>query len=189
MDTLPDVSELQISVHPSAVAVFHAPSDLCGTQGLSSERIRAVSSWQGGAGRYDCIFVETDPIALGMLGLDVAQVKAFLSFTYGSRVYNCALVSWFSRLGEKPDETTRMWMLEAAYDDEDHEDDNRDNEKQRYNSIISMDSVVRAAHLIPIFGNAKFLPRGLTPNHTLTTIFRGWYVNKYIDYHAFEIAF
>lgn len=181
MDTLPDVSELRVSVHPSAVAVFHAPSDLCGTQGLSSERIRAVSSWQGGAGRYDCIFVVTDESMPGMLGLDVAQVGAFLSFGHGSQVYNCALVSWFSRLGEAPDEATRMWMLEAAYRDDD--------ESQRYCSVISMDSVVRAAHLMPIFGNSNYLPRGLTPNHTLTTMFRGWYVNKFIDHHAFELAF
>lgn len=180
MNILPDFTE-RVSVHPSAVAVFHAPSDLCGTQGLSSERIRAVSSWQGGAGRYDCIFIETDPDAAGMLGLDVAQVKAFLSFTHGSQVYNCALVSWFSRLGDEPDEVTRMWMLEAAFEDDD--------EKERHCSVISMDSVVRAAHLIPIFGSANFLPKGLTPNHTLTTIFRGWYVNKYIDYHSFELAF
>lgn len=115
-----------------------------------------------------------------MLGLDVAQVKAFLSFTHNSTTYPCALVSWFSRLGDKPDDTTRMWMVEADFEDED--------ETERHCSVISLDAIVRGAHLMPIFGNG-FLPKGLTPAHSLTTIFRGWYVNKYIDYHSFELAF
>lgn len=73
-----------------------------------------------------------------------------------------------------------MWMLEADFLD--------DGETERYYSVISIDTIVRAAHLIPIFGNG-FLPKGLTPADSLTTIFRGWYVNKYIDYHSFELAF
>ena len=178
-NTLPVFQE-RVSVHPSALAFFHAPSDLCGTEGISSERIRAVPSWQGGAGRYDCVFVETDPDAPGMLGLDVAQIRAFLSFTHQSEVYHCALVSWYSRLGNQPDESTHMWMLEADFHDE--------AETERHFSVISVDTIVRAAHLIPVFGDG-FLPKGLTPNHSLTSIFRGWYVNKYIDYHAFELAF
>ncbi|KZP09744.1 hypothetical protein FIBSPDRAFT_963695 [Athelia psychrophila] len=176
---LPAFSE-HVSVHPSALAFFHAPSDLCGTEGISSERIRAVPSWQGGAGRYDCVFIETDANAPGMRGLDVAQVKAFLSFTYNSIAYPCALVSWFSRLGDKPDVTTGMWMLEADFRDDD--------ETERHCSVISMDTIVRGAHLMPLFGKA-FLPKGLTPAHSLTTIFRAWYVNKYIDYRSFELVF
>ncbi|KZP16263.1 hypothetical protein FIBSPDRAFT_749065 [Athelia psychrophila] len=170
----------RVSVHPSALAFFHAPSDLCGTEGISSERIRAVPSWQGGDGRYDCVFVETDPDAPGMLGLDVAQVKSFLSFSHHGKQYQCALISWFSRIGEKPDDTTHMWMLEPDFDD--------DERTERHCSVISVDSIVRAAHLMPIFGKG-FTPKGLTPALSLTTIFRGWYVNKFIDHHAFEIAF
>ncbi|KZP07564.1 hypothetical protein FIBSPDRAFT_965518 [Athelia psychrophila] len=176
---LPAFSE-PVSVHPSALAFFYAPSDLCGTEGISSERIHAVPSWQGGDGRYDCVFIETDANAPGMRGLDVAQVKAFLSFTHKSVTYPCALVSWFSRLGDKPDETTGMWILEADFDDDD--------ERECHCSVISMDTIVRGAHLMPLFGKG-FLPKGLTPAHSLTTIFRAWYVNKYIDYHCFELAF
>lgn len=170
----------RVSVHPSALAFFRAPSDLCGTKGISSERIRAVDTWQKGAGRYDCIFVETDPNALGMLGLDVSQVKAFLSFSFESKLYQCALVSWFSRIGDKPDDTTGMWMVQADFED--------DAKTERYCSVIPIDSIVRAAHLMPIFGTG-FTPKGFTPALSLTTIFRGWYVNKFIDYHAFEFAF
>lgn len=115
-----------------------------------------------------------------MQGLDVAQVKAFLSFTHEQTTYHCALVAWFSRCGDEPDETTRMWMLEADFTD--------NNETERYCSVISIDTIVRAAHIIPIFGHA-FLPKGLIPADSLTAIFKGWYVNKYVDYHSFELAF
>lgn len=178
-NTLPPFDK-RVSVHPSALAFFYAPSDLCGTKGISSERIRAVPSWQGGPGRYDCVLIETDPDAPGMLGLDVAQVNAFLSFTHKSKQYRCALVSWFSRIGEKADTNTKMWMLQADFNDH--------RGTEHHCSVISVDSIVRAAHLMPVFGSG-FTPKHLTPALSLTTIFRGWYVNKYIDHHAFEIAF
>ena len=176
LNTLPEFEEC-VSIHPSALAFFHAPSDLCGTEGISSERIRAVPIWQGGTGRYDCVYITTSD-APGMLGLDVAQVDAFLSFTHQSKKYQCALVSWFSRIGNQPDSNTGMWMVHADINEQ----------RERYRSVISLDSIVRAAHLIPIFGT-EFTRRGLTPAHSLTTIFCGWYVNKFIDYHAFELAF
>ncbi|KAF7965884.1 hypothetical protein HWV62_41018 [Athelia sp. TMB] len=178
LNTLPSFHE-RLSVHPSALAFFHAPSDLCGTEGITSERIRAVPSWQGEMGRYDCVYVETNADAPGMLGLDVAQVKAFLSFTHRSISYSCALVSWFSKIGDKPDDTTCMWMLQGDFHDQDN--------TQRRCSVISVDSILRAAHIMPIFGGG-LTPKGLSPAHTLTTIFRGWYINKFIDHHAFELA-
>ncbi|KZP10802.1 hypothetical protein FIBSPDRAFT_708000, partial [Athelia psychrophila] len=127
-------------VHPSALAFFHAPSDLCGTEGISSEQICAVPSWQGDAGRYDCVFIETDAAALGMLGLDITQVNEFLSFTHNSITYPCALVSWFSRIGDKPDNNMHMWMLQADFDD--------DECTERHCSVILIDAIVRAAHLM-----------------------------------------
>lgn len=115
-----------------------------------------------------------------MLGLDVAQVHAFLSFTHDSKLYQCALVSWFSRLGDKPDDTTHMWMLQGDFNDPE--------KTERHCAVISIDSILRAAHLMPMFGSG-FTPKGLTPALSLTSVFRGWYVNKFIDHHAFEIAF
>jgi len=51
-------------------------------------------------------------------------------------------------------------------------------------SVIHVDSIFRAAHLLPIF-DTNPLPRTL--NYTLTLdSFRGFYVNNYIDYHAYE---
>lgn len=65
----------KISIYPSAVATFYAPSDICGAGGMRSERIRAVTSWRNGASRFDTVFVSTDPTAEGMRGLDVARVQ------------------------------------------------------------------------------------------------------------------
>ena len=86
-----------ITIYPSAVATFHAPSDLSGIGGMRRERIRAVKSWRKGPGRYDTIFVNTDPSVEGMKGLNVARVKLFFSFSHDGIDYPCALVHWFSR--------------------------------------------------------------------------------------------
>jgi hypothetical protein len=102
----------KISIYPSAVATFYAPSDICGAGGMRSERIRAVTSWRNGASRFDTVFVSTDPTAEGMRGLDVARVRLFFSFSYEGVLYPCALVHWYSRKGDSPDDTTGMWIVE-----------------------------------------------------------------------------
>ena len=88
---LPFFDEL-ISVYPSAVATFYAPSDLCGTQGMCHKHIHAVESWRQGHGHYDCVFVNTDPAAQGMLGLDIGHVCLFFLFMFCGKFYACALV-------------------------------------------------------------------------------------------------
>ena len=70
-----------ILVYPSAVATFYAPRNLCGTQGMHHECIHAVNSWRQGCGCYNCLFVNTDPTAQAMLGLDVAHICLLFSFT------------------------------------------------------------------------------------------------------------
>ena len=64
----------KISVYPSAVSTFHAPSDISGIGGMRRERIRAVKSWRKGLGRYDTIFVNADSSIDGMRGLEIARV-------------------------------------------------------------------------------------------------------------------
>jgi hypothetical protein len=46
---------------------------------------------------------------------------------------------------------------------------------------------VRAAHLLPVFDNSP-VERSLHYTKTIDT-FCAFYVNKYVDHHAFEIAF
>ena len=66
-----------ITIYPSAIATFHAPSDLSWIGGMRREHIRAVNSWRKGPSRYDTIFVNTEPSTEGMRGLNVARVQLF----------------------------------------------------------------------------------------------------------------
>jgi hypothetical protein len=133
-----------------------------------------LKSWRKGAGRYDTIFVNTDSSADGMRGLDVARVRLFFSFSHHGVEYPCALVRWFSRVGDSPDDHTGMWVVQ------------RDDEGSPP-SIIHLDSVVRAAHLLPVFGPER-VSTTLSFTDTLDTFTR-FYVNKFVDHHAFEIVF
>ena len=54
-------------------------------------------------------------------------------------------------------------------------------------SIIHLNTIVHAIHLIGIYGEF-FLPQGITFSNSLD-MFDTFYVNKYIDHHTFEIAF
>jgi hypothetical protein len=169
----------KITVYPSAVATFHAPSDISGIGGMRRERIRAKKLWRtrSASGRYDTIFVNTDPSIEGMRGLEIARVRLFFSFSHDGVEYPCALVRWFSRVGDAPDDHTGMWVVEP-----DTLDDG-----EPFMSIIHLDAIVRASHLLPVFGQGR-VSKTLKYTNTLDTFTR-FYVNKYIDHHAFEIAF
>lgn len=166
----------RISVYSSAKATFYAPSDPSGIGSMRSEYIRATPSWRGGPARYDCAFVNSHPELEGMRGLDVVRILLFFSFIYEDKVYPCALVRWFSLLNNERDEDTGMWTVqpEATADGE------------PVTSVIHLDCVLRAAHLIPIYGHST-VPRAMSLHNTLDA-FPAFYVNKYADHHAFEIA-
>ena len=53
--------------------------------------------------------------------------------------------------------------------------------------LVHIDAIVRAAHLIGIAGDST-IPHGLLPSDALD-VFKSFYINKFIDYHAFELAF
>jgi hypothetical protein len=167
----------KITVYPSATATFHAPSDVSGIGGMRRERIRAVKSWRKGPGRYDTVFVNTDSSAEGMRGLEVARARLFFSFSHDGVHYPCALVRWFSCFGNSPDDHTGMWIVEP---------DTLDT-GEPFASIIHLDTIFRASHLLPVFGRGH-VSRSLSFSDTLDTFTR-FYVNKYIDHHAFEVAF
>lgn len=164
-----------ISVYPSALATFRDPSDLCRTGRMHRERIRAVPSWRQGPARYDCVFVQTDADAEGMRGLDVARVRLFFSFTFRNKFYPCALVNWYSCVGNGPDDDTGMWIVEAE----------KDARGAPRAAVVHLDTLVRAAHLIGIYGDG-FYPK-ITPEQSLD-FFRTFYVNKFVDHHSFAIA-
>jgi len=163
-----------ISVHNSAATMYYAPSDQSGVGGMRRELIWATSSWRKGPPRYDCIFVNAGPNG-GIHGLDVARVTLFFSFKFQNEVYPCALVDWFVCFGNEPDEGTGMWIVEPELDVD----------GERLISIIHLDCIFRAAHLIGVNGQG-FLLKELQYHQSLDA-FAMFYVNRFIDYHAFSI--
>lgn len=166
----------KISIYQSAVACFYAPSDICGVKGMRRERIHASPSWRKGPPRYDTVLVETDPDTPGMQGTDVAQVKLFLSFHYDGTEYHCALVDWFSRVGDDPDEDTGMWVVNRDCD----------SDGNQISQVIHIDTVIRCAHLIGVYGPDPISPE-LKFSDSLYA-FHTYYINKYADHHSFEVV-
>ncbi|KAH7918155.1 hypothetical protein BV22DRAFT_1108435 [Leucogyrophana mollusca] len=166
----------RIDVFNSAVSTFFAPSDASGISGMRREHIRAAPRWRQDSGRYDCVFVNTDNTTDGINEMDIARVLCFFSFPYKKTTYPCALVHWFKVIGTRPDQDTGMWMVRPSFDEE----------GAREISIIHIDSIFRAAHLLPIFGDQS-VPKDITYHNSLDA-YRGFYVNKFADHHAFEIA-
>ncbi|KAG2052646.1 hypothetical protein BDR06DRAFT_989989 [Suillus hirtellus] len=130
-----------------------------------------------GHSRNDCVFVNTDSSLPGMQGLEVACVHTFFSFQYRGEVYPCIVVCWFNKIGDAADEDTGMWMV--------HPGEGANNTAEYV--IIHTDTIYHAAHLIPVYGT-EFLPPELKFYHSYDA-FHAYYVNKYADHHAFEIAF
>jgi hypothetical protein len=171
------VIEDPVYIYHSAVATFFAPSDISGMRGMRRERIHACPSWRGKEKRYDCAFVVEDEAESGMRGLAIVRVKLLFSFKYGGVLYPCALVEWFKKVGDSPDSETGMWSVEPDCD----------RRRRRVTSVLHLDTFFRGAHLIPVFYDCS-LPHNFHFSHSLDA-FSSYYVNKYIDHHANEIAF
>lgn len=167
----------KVYVYPSAIATFYAPSDRSGIGGMYRERIRSVQSWRGGAERRDCVYVEHNAELPGFRGLHAARIRLFLKIKHHSVRYPCALVTWFSAIGDHPCDDTQMWMVEPDFDEN----------GGHIMSIIHLDTILRSAHLVGIAGEHS-IPRRLSHTDSLDA-FKSFYVNKFIDYHAHEIAF
>jgi len=165
----------RVSVHHSAVARFYAPSDLCGTGGMHQERIRSNPNWHEGYARNDTVFVgmAAGEGQHGMQGLVIARVRLFFTFKLDTKPYSCALVEWFISRDE-PDEDTGMWVVRPEF----HPNG------QRAMDVINVDSIVRAAHLLPVF-KASLIPSRLHFSNALD-VFHAYFVNNYIDHHCNE---
>ena len=167
----------KITAYPSAVATFFSPSDISGIGGMHCEHIHAVDSWRKGPPGHDCIFVETDLDSPGILGLDIAHVQLFFSFTHNNFKYFCALMLWFSHMSESVHSSTGMWVVEHKVT----------NDGRPVTSVIHLDTMIRAAHLLPVF-KEDFVSKSLSFTDTLDK-FQMFYANKFVDHHAFDIAF
>ncbi|KIK45312.1 hypothetical protein CY34DRAFT_78172, partial [Suillus luteus UH-Slu-Lm8-n1] len=72
---------------------------------------------------------------------------------------------------------TRMWTVRPAH----HAN------HSLHISIIHIDLIYRAAHLIPVYGG-RFISYDLKYYQSYDT-FQAYYMNKYADHHTFDIAF
>ena len=83
-------------------------------------------------------------------------------------------MEWFKKVGLDP--VTGMWVVfpDAV-------------QGRHKRSVFHLDSFLCAAHLIPVFGTHK-VPRDFHFSYSLDS-FKAYYVNKYIDHHANEVAF
>ena len=84
-------------------------------------------------------------------------------------------VCWFSHISEEHDEDTGMWMVQPEVGDD----------GSPSISMLHIDCIFRAAHLLPIYGVD---PIGLISPDNSLDVFPVFYVNKYIDHHAFQIS-
>jgi hypothetical protein len=166
----------KIYVYHTATAVFYSPSDPSGIRGMRAECIRSHPRWRNQTPRFDTAFVECDPTRPGIRGLDVVRLCALFSFVWRGDYYPCALVRWFTHVAEEPDEVMGMWVVQP--------DTNADESPAI--GVIHLDSIVHAAHLLPVFGD-DFIPLNLSSFQSLNA-FETYYINKYIDYHAFELG-
>lgn len=112
-----------------------------------------------------------------MLGLDIASARQFFSFTFRGKLYTCVLVHWFKQCGIWPSDDTGMWVVEQELD----------KDGKQMACILHLDTIIRAAHLIAVYGE-EFVTRNLLPGYSLD-IFQKYYINKYTDHHSFAIAF
>lgn len=164
----------RISVFHSAVARFYAPSDLCGAGGMYRERIRSNPNWHNEYARYDTVFIDTDPDLPGMRGMIIGRVLLFFSFNFESRHHSCALIHWLVPVGDSPDSETGLWVVRPEFE----------RNGRRSLQVISLDSIARAAHLLPVFGSSP-LPEDFHFSQSLDA-FRAYFVNRYADHHTHE---
>ena len=156
-------------IYPSAVATYHAPSDISGLGGMFCERIRSITSWRGGSQWRDCVFIMQDEDMPGFWGLLIGQVLSFLKLKHKG-IIPCGN---FETIGSTPYPLTNMWKV--------HHDLNAWGQQQLKIEIVHLNAIVHAAHLI---GIASLLFIAYELNHmNVLDAFKTYYINKFIDYH------
>lgn len=164
----------KMSVYHSARAFFYAPSELAGAGGMHVETIRSNPRWYGDYERRDTVLIQAGTEDEVMGGLTVGRVRAFLGFEYDNEHYPCALVEWFSVVGDAPDPITGMWIVTEP-----------DKSGGRAClGLIHLDCIFRSCLLIGLT-RKDFLPRHFHYSNTHTA-FKAFYLNKYADYHSHE---
>jgi hypothetical protein len=163
----------KIKVYHSAVAIFYAPSDLCGAGGLRRELIRSTPYFRGYP-RRDTVFIVLDDSQPGMEGMEIRCVLLFFSFHYHRRKFSCALLNWFVH-DDEPDMDTGMWMVKLECD----------RRGVPTLQVIEVETIVRGAHLLPVYGSSR-VPDDFS-HHDALDSFHSFFVNHFADHHAHEL--
>lgn len=88
------------------------------------------------------------------------------------------MVEWFKKVGRSPDPDTGMWRVKPDM-----------SSGQRDTTVVHLDTILRAAHLLPIYGSSyPLIPSDFQHTKSLDS-FNAYYVKRHIDHHAHEIAF
>ncbi|KAJ7825616.1 hypothetical protein B0H13DRAFT_1657897 [Mycena leptocephala] len=141
---------------------------------MHRERIRSSPRWHGAYARRDTVFINIDSEVPGMLGMIIARVFLFFSFTHRDTYYPCALIQWFPRHALTPDDDTGLYVVTPeVYGN-----------RQKSLAIVHLNSIARAAHLLPVYGSS-LLPEDFHFSYSLD-VFRAFFVNRYADHHTRE---
>lgn len=98
-----------------------------------------------------------------MASMEAARAVLFLSFTHKEKKYQCAVIEWFTTRPKRCPQTG-MWIVDRDYE--------RDGSRSM--ELIHLDTVIRGAHLIPIYGE-NFVSIDLTSDVSL---------DKYDSFHV-----
>jgi hypothetical protein len=80
--------------------------------------------------------------------IEIVRIFLFISFQHENKVYPCAQIQWYSHVGSEPDEDTGLWMVKPDTDDDDDDP---------CLTIIHLDSIYRAVHLLPAHQDSTLL--------------------------------
>ncbi|KAI6140167.1 hypothetical protein BKA82DRAFT_167547 [Pisolithus tinctorius] len=102
-------------------------------------------------------------------------ILGFFSFISQSKCYPCTVVQWFDCVRDDPDLDMGMWIVCPALTANHH----------LATAVIHVDTIYHAAHLIPLYGTHP-IPRTIKPHHSYNA-FTTFYMNRFIDHHAFSL--
>jgi hypothetical protein len=121
--------------------------------------------------RRDTVLLHNDFDEDGMRGMVVGRVLQLLLFKHDGRIYQCALVEWFERIGDVPDPLTGLWRVRPK---------RNQGQLQRDIGIVPLISIFCACQIIPMYKKTP-LPAKFHFLHTHVA-FHSFYVNSFADY-------
>ena len=164
----------KITIHTSAVTTFHTFSDPSGVGGMKCECIHAVGHWWKGLGCYDMLFINTHHDNVDLIHLHGGSWPwggSCAPFLFIHSWWSEISMHWVSCTTDTLSDITGMHVVEP-----DCLPDGRP-----VTVVVHLNTVFRVVHLLPIFSKHQHHEQTLD-------LFSEFYINRYIDYHAFEVV-